>query len=158
MLGSAWKPEDIESLSLSIRKMLDDGKKVIVVGNTPQSKTFGEQGLNRFDKFLFERKILPSASQLEQIEQQFFYDYMKGQQDLNTQLLTIVDSFKNPNVVFKERSDFMCDKDEKRCFMYFSSDKAKVLWDYGHTTTDGARVLGRLITERQWLSDIIQKE
>jgi len=42
--------------------------------------------------------------------------------------------------------------------MYFSSDKAKVLWDYGHTTTDGARVLGRLITERQWLSDIIQKE
>ncbi|MDC0990178.1 SGNH hydrolase domain-containing protein, partial [Rhodospirillales bacterium] len=137
-----------------------DGKKVIVVGNTPESITFGEMGLNRFDRFLFESKNMKIqfSSNLLDIEKQFFKDYENGQRKVNDQLSAIVESFANSNVVFKERSDFMCDKDEKRCFMYFPSDKAKVLWDYGHTTTDGARVLGRLITEKQWLSDIIQKE
>ena len=81
---------------------------------------------------------------------------MEGQSKVNQQLLTIVESFFSSNVVFKDRSDFMCDKDKKRCHMYFPQDKIKVFWDYGHTTTDGARVLGRLITEKQWLSDIIQ--
>jgi peptidoglycan/LPS O-acetylase OafA/YrhL len=160
VLASHWTDNDIQTLSSSISKMLDDGKKVIVVGNTPESITFGEMGLNRFDRFLFESKNMEIqfSSNLLDIEKQFFKDYENGQRKVNDQLSAIVESFANSNVVFKERSDFMCDKDEKRCFMYFPSDKAKVLWDYAHTTTDGARVLGRLITEKQWLSDIIQKE
>jgi peptidoglycan/LPS O-acetylase OafA/YrhL len=158
ILAPAWKSYDFKTLLSSIRKMLDDGKKIVVVGNTPQSKTFGVKGLNRFDRFLFESsdKELQSNSKLREIEKQFFNDYVEGQSYVNSELLTIVESFSDAKVVFKERADYMCDKDKERCFMYFPQDKAKVLWDYGHTTTDGARELGRLITEKQWLSDIIQ--
>ena len=157
MLASHWSSKDIETLSLSIPKMLEDSKKVIVVGSTPQSKNFGEQGLNRFDKFLLENIKPPSASQLKEIEEQFFKDYERGQYKVNEQLSIIVDGFKNPNVVFKARSDFMCEGDEQRCYMYIPQKSVKVLWDYGHTTTDGARILGRLITEKQWLSDFLRK-
>ena len=100
---------------------------------------------------------LPSAPQLKEIEEQYFKDYVEFAHNINTQLSTIVDSFKNPNVVFKARSDFMCENDKPRCYMYFPRENVKVLWDYGHITNDGARVLGSLVTERQWLSDSLLK-
>ena len=157
VLASRWNiKRDIETLPLSIPKMLDDGKKVIVVGNSPQSKTFGEKSLNRLDRFIFERKKLPSASQLKGIEERFFEDFVESQTNVNQQLKSIVGELSNAHVVFRDRSDFMCDQEKKRCYMYFPQERIKLLWDYGHTTTDGARVLGRLITKRQWLADFLK--
>jgi peptidoglycan/LPS O-acetylase OafA/YrhL len=156
VFASRWSSQqDIGALTRSIPVVLGDGKKVIVVGNTPESKTFGEKKLNRFDRFLFENSRLPSLRELYEIEEEFYNDFMTNEIKVNQRLMGIVKGFQRDDVVFKDRSEFMCDTDSNRCHMYFPQDKVKLLWDYGHTTTDGARVLGRLITEKQWLSDFI---
>lgn len=160
LLATSWakRKKDIRVINNIITAILQDGKKVVVVSNTPQSQTFGVKALNRFDKFVFENNYtLPTLSELYALENEFFFDNENGVvKDVNNELRRIVESFSDDNVLFKERSDFMCDKNEKRCFMYFPKDNAKVLWDYGHITTDGARIFGRLITEKRWLSDILQ--
>jgi peptidoglycan/LPS O-acetylase OafA/YrhL len=157
LLASRWGQRDIDSVPNIIRKALKDGKKIIVVSNTPQSETFGEKKYNRFDKFLIENKRMEllTISQLNGLEFQFYADYLKKQKSINKKLKAIVDSFSDDRVVYKERSDYMCDSSEQRCYLYFPKDKAKVLYDDVHTTIDGARVLGRLITERRWLADFV---
>lgn len=157
LLASRWDSRDIAALPSIIEKALADGKKVVVVSNTPESKTFGERELNRFDRFIFENKnhALPTRSELDKLEQDFYKDYLEGQAIVNQELRNIVADVSDSRVNFADRADFMCDHLDRRCYLFFPQDNAKVLWDYAHTTTDGARVLGRLISETQWLEGFL---
>ena len=88
-------------------------------------------------------------------EEKFYKDYVEDQREINFQLRKIVEKFSDENVLFALRSDYQCIKNERRCFMYFPDLQAKVLFDYGHITSDGAKVLGRLISEAEWLRDFV---
>ena len=156
VLATKWSDKDIDSIFNIIRRVLSDGKQVIVVSNTPESLIFNNR-FNRLDHFLFKVKNIErlTGSDLIALEKEFYSDYVKGQSEINQKLKDIVEIFSDERVVYKDRSDYMCDRSEQMCYLYFPKDEAKVLWDYGHITTDGARVLGRLITERMWLADLL---
>lgn len=70
----------------------------------------------------------------------------------------MVEAADDPRVIYAERSDYMCDIAEERCYLFFPDEKVKVLSDYGHLTMDGARVLGRIASERRWLADFLTPE
>lgn len=156
ILASRWNDKmDVAALPLLIETLLSHGKKIVVVSNTPESKIFGERKLNRFDRFIFESKQLPSVPQLKQMEAEFYLDYLERQSTINENISSMVDKISDPRVVFAYRSDYMCDFEKQRCYLYLPNNNAKVLRDYGHITTDGARKLGQIINERNWLADFM---
>jgi hypothetical protein len=155
MLASTWDdPGDLDVLPNLLVELSKDAKEVIVVSSTPESKTFGEKRLNRFDAFLFINKRLPVSKELRDLEESFYQDYLAFG-PINDKLKTAVSKFSSSSVHFADRSDFMCDKVSRRCHLYFEDSGAKVLWDYGHTTTEGARELAKSIDKIGWLSDIM---
>ena len=154
VLATGWSEQDLELLPNIIEILLDDKKRVLVVSNTPNSETFGEKQYNRFDRFLFESggHDLPTDKELRKLELEYFADYSAGNSPLvNKRLQKIVNGFADNNVVYADRSDYMCEVQERRCLLYFPSSGAKVLWDNSHITTEGARELGKIINKKQWL-------
>ena len=162
ILASRWKAWGKEEILEKELKMLPeilvrlskDNKTVIVVSNTPESKVFGEKKLNRFDKFLFENKRLPRTEQLIKLEEDFYKDY-SNQKFAIDRYRAVVSDLGLSSVHFANRSDFMCQALAQRCYLYFETVRVKVLFDYGHTTTGGARQFGKLIDKVRWLSDIL---
>lgn len=156
VLATRWvKQEDFDALPDLLDRLVADGKEVIVVSNTPESKTVGEQRLNHLDAFLFRKRQLPSPQQLEHLEQLFHQDYIAGQSKVNAFLQQAVAGATSSQVRYADRADFMCNKIEQRCFLFFEDTGQKVLWDYGHTTEEGARNLARMIDEIRWLSGLV---
>jgi len=157
ILATLWKNSDLEILPELIKNLIEDNKKVIVVSNTPQSKTFGERKLNRFDRFIFDNKEnnLPSEPELAKLETDFYLDYIKNQSAINKRLEMLVERISDNRVGYARRSDFMCDTARQRCFLFFPRPGVKIIWDYGHTTTEGARLLSGIIDEKQWLKDFL---
>jgi hypothetical protein len=153
VLASRWEYSDLDIVPDLIGRITSDGKKVIVVSNTPESAVLGEKRLNRLDAFMFEQRRLPSDEELFELEKQFYDDYIMAKSDINNQLRDIVTSFDSPKVEYADRADFMCDRRDRRCFLFFKKSLAKTLWDYGHTTTEGARELARKINASRWLSE-----
>lgn len=155
LLAPAWRQQDIQLLPQLFEHMLADNKIVVVVSATPRSKSFGEKGLNRLDAFLFFNQRLPSQDELRRLEREFYQDYVhSSQSELNDRLKDAVDAASTNAVRFADRSDFICDAEDKRCALYFESDGAKLLWDDSHITTAGAKSVSRIIDQKQWLSDL----
>lgn len=160
LLASAGESKyDLKVLPPLIKTLVSDGKKVVVVTQPPQSKTFGVQKLTRFDRFLFENRRPPNNSELIKLEQLFYEDYILGQSKVNQRLESIVQSVLSDQVVFADRSDFMCNHAEQRCRYFFPEQSAKVLWDYSHVTTEGAKGMAALLDGMAWLaSDLKESE
>jgi peptidoglycan/LPS O-acetylase OafA/YrhL len=155
VLGGSWDDDiDLQVLPDLLTRLIADDKEVIVVSHTPESKTFGIRGLNRFDAFLFENRRLPTSVELRELEHRFYDDYLKLA-SLNKKLMSSVSEASSRLVNFADRSEYMCDKAVKKCSLYFERTGAKVLWDYGHITTAGAGKLAKKIDEINWLSEII---
>ena len=135
-------------------KLVEDRKKVIVVSNTPESKSFGEKKLNRFDQFIFNNRRLPTKTELINLEKLFYKDSF-GKNNVNNLLKSVVSEFNSEFVSYVSRADYMCDYASERCFMYFDDSKDKVLWDYGHLTTGGAKQLADLVDRKKWLFEYL---
>jgi len=153
LLATNWRRKDLENIDDLLRILTQDQKHVIIVSETPQSKVFGERKLNRFDKFLFEEKRLPNESELHELERLFYKDYTMNQFSLNSTLKGIVENFSSDKIQYVSLDDFMCDNNQKRCSLFYRNSQTKVLWDYGHTTTGGAKELSKRIDEIKWLSE-----
>lgn len=156
LFAPSWGTNDLTILPEMIKIILKDQKKVILVSQTPQSKVFGIKQINRFDKFVFENKRLPNEDELRIIETNLYND-STGSRSTSQSLRKIAAQFPKQPVFVADRSDFMCLDAEKRCYFYFRNNNSKVIYDYGHTTTKGAQVLGRLINERAWLADVLKQ-
>jgi len=155
-IAPKWFRKELRALPDIIDKLISDGKTIIIVSNTPESSVFGEKRFNRFDAFIYENKILPDAKELSFLESKFFEDYQNYQSEVNKELQEIVNN-KGGNknkVFFADRSDYMCNKKEKKCYLYFQNTKSKVLWDYGHITISGAKNLANNIDDIGWLKEI----
>ncbi len=152
VLASAWYEPDLEMLPKLINKLIADNKQIVVVSNTPQSEVFGEKKLNRLDRFLFENKRVPNDAELIELEQEFYSDYVQALGQINDSLKNIVEQASSPLVTYADRAEYMCEGEAKRCSLYFVDVQTKVLYDYGHVTTAGARELAKRINAKQWLS------
>lgn len=138
-----------------VDRLVQLGKTVILVSNTPESERFGEQRYNRFDAFVFSNRRLPNAAELRELETAFYQDYQRGQSQTNARLQRLATQHPSGQVYFADRSEFMCVKEEERCVFYFPETKAKALWDYGHTTLDGAQAFAQRIDRIRWLSEVM---
>lgn len=158
-LASRWhnRPAEVKLIPEIISELLSDEKIVVVVSNTPHSPVYGEKRLNIFDRFVFEShdNELPSEAELKRLEQKHYQNYIKGEiNTINNNLREITHNYHSDKVFFADRSDFMCNKNEKRCFLFFPTYNAKLLRDYGHITTDGAQILAEILDETNWLNNV----
>lgn len=154
LLATRWSVNDLKRLEKIIIKLVEDRKKVIIVSNSPESEVFGVKKLNIFDKFLIENKRLPIPSELLDLEKEFYAYYIKTQEDLNNEIKKIVYSFKSSDVRFADRTEFMCNFDEKRCLLYFYEFNAKIFWDYGHITKESSKIFADIIDSNNWINFI----
>lgn len=155
-LASRWHVfKDVETMPNVLLKLVEEKRTAVVIAESPMSKVFGVKDLNRFEKFLFFHKRLPTSEELAELERKYYEDHIVlGER--NKILEEMVEKMNHPMVHFARRSDFMCDHLKKRCFFYFEESKAKTLVDYGHVTDEGALELAKRVDRIRWLDNVIE--
>jgi peptidoglycan/LPS O-acetylase OafA/YrhL len=150
MLATKWTGQDeYQKLEQLIEILINKGKKVIVVGNAPQSRAFTEFGYNRLDYFIRKKYRMPSKKELDEIENNFFKDYSK--MSVNLYLLEICNKFSSSDVQFIDRVDYYYDVDSTKLTLWSYEYNDKLLSDYAHTTSVGKKVHAQRINQKNWL-------
>ncbi len=134
--------DDIASLTGFVRHILKQGKTVIVASNTPEFFTFN--GVPVFDYYARNRRTMPTGPELAQI----FY------QRLNPRVLRknarLKKLAKRLGVTYVDKVELTCQLQLGQC-AGVTPDGYKMYYDYGHLTLEGARYLGQLIQQENWL-------
>jgi peptidoglycan/LPS O-acetylase OafA/YrhL len=158
MLATRWSNKDIGVLPNLIRRMSTDGKRVVVVSNAPQSPTSGERDYNIFQQFLHLEKRLPSVDELAKLEADFYDSFVNSavSTDVNRRLQKIVGESSSGNVVYGDQIEIRCDLPAEDCLLFDPDRIVPILYDYGHLTTDGARLIGESMATANWTKKLLR--
>lgn len=150
MISTRWKwtgenPQVVEhavnGLSALIKHSLNDGKKVVVFGNTPEfsrgsdrlwladalHKRVGESVEFTIESFDEEGpSLLFDLKRTEEIEK------------INEQVRR---GASENNILYIDKEPFICDIEKEICTLT-TLNREKVFYDYGHWTLEGAELIG----------------
>ena len=135
--------EDIKKLHQIITEVYK--KKFVIVSQSIEFQTDSDLLLNYL--------ILSDIKQYNikeniNIINKFFFENRKSYVESNNK--NLFNLSKKLNVIFLNKSDYICDEKNKLCFGLDPAGK-KTFFDYTHITYDGAVFFGKIIDKTNWL-------
>lgn len=130
-----------------IRELKKTGKKIIVAGNTAEFLPFnGHEAI--FDGYMMKHHEVFDSNQLKKL---FYQNRDPSIQKIN---IAVEDIAKEEDVDYLDRYSLLCDDSEEICHG-ITSDGFKTFYDYGHTTLEGAKFLGKqIIDNKSWTTSL----
>ncbi len=156
-------PTDADGLSFLIPKLMKDGKKVMVLGNTLV--------LDRVEGKWLEEKIYFDAveDKIDFRSFEIFENYKMNaekkayglQSEFNLVTNQRLKEFSSKNeLTYFDRRSLFCDDEGQRCLV-FDKDGFRLRYDYGHLTLKGKILFGELLRNSSFesiLSEVSQKQ
>jgi hypothetical protein len=160
IIVSKYSDEDLVSLPATLNRMLLDGKKVFVSYEMFEfsEKYFDFYNLADYKIFNYYRRyerLDQLASHINDSYSSEFYasrenptsDWRVKREELN-KLADI-----NGQIIFLDRMEYICD-DEAGC-SGVDKNLQKMIYDYGHHTSSGAKVFGKRLHESKFFRELI---
>lgn len=142
LLAPRYNTEFETLLPPVIERMKADGKEVIVVGNTVEFISPGEQPI--FDWYMLQYH---GKGDLDRANEIAFGAQATQVRDRNARLRDLAGAL---GVTYLSRHDLICEDAAKTCAIA-TPEGMKTMYDYGHWTIEGAQHFGRVAAERNWL-------
>jgi hypothetical protein len=153
LLSTRWYAKDIMALQEIITILKRDGKTVVITSNTPQQPhtdlTKGDTPLKTFIKV---HRRFPNQVERNSIERTTYENASENTEiiEINKKLFEIAHA---NNAVFLDKMDYLCDRKEEKCRVL--TPKGHLInWDYGHHTISGAKFVGGVMKEINWLEPL----
>lgn len=144
-----WKTADlviIEKLIAILSEVYN--KEILIVGNG-----FEQNNAIELRKFIKEHHSLPNDEQNKHLEKQVFLTAQHEKVDkIDGKLIEIANRLSVP---FLPSRDLFCNYESKECSI-FTDDGYLILWDYGHYTVNGAKYVGRILSNKHWGREYIK--
>lgn len=153
LFSTRWSENDLIALPEIVTILERDGKTVVITSNAPQQPhtdlTKGDTPLKTFIKT---HRRFPTQTEEGSLERTTFRNASENQQiiEINNRLVEIAEANK---AIFLDKMDYICDKKEQRCRV-LTPTRHLINWDYGHDTIAGAKFLGGVMKERNWLQPL----
>ena len=153
LFSTRWSWKDIDALQEIIPIIEGDGKRAVITSNSPEQPhtnlTKGDTPLKNFIK-AYER--LPDKAERLAIERETFQNASENTTiiEVNKRLIEIA---SRNNVIFLDTMDYICDVSEKKCRVL--TPKGHLInWDYAHYSINGAKFVGSVMKEINWLEPL----
>ena len=152
VLSTRWDQDNIDSLKNIVSTLNSNNKKIIIINMPLILEPFTLKGINLYDYFVLQNRKLPKPNELIELEKKVFRDLDNSNYFLNLRKINDdLEKFSNlNNIKILKTDDFQCDKINKQCFLTDRNGK-KLYIDEMHFTNEGAKFLGKLIYENNWL-------
>ncbi|MCX5479023.1 acyltransferase family protein [Kaistia geumhonensis] len=142
MVAPKYRSTSILSLDRYLARMLKDGKKVILVGNTAEFSSPGTMPI--FDWYIWKQTGDVDFKQLNQLA----YKYESEEAKIYTaRVAALAEKYGVP---FYDRRALVCDDLAKECAMVTPEGK-RTMYDASHWTLDGAGYFGSRAADMGWL-------
>jgi hypothetical protein len=133
--------------------LVRDGKRVVITSNAPQQPhteiTKGDTPLKNFIKA---HRRLPFQVEQNLIERTT-YENASENAEINAINKKLSQTAHANNAIFLGKMDYICDRKEEKCRVLTPSGHL-ISWDYGHHTIAGAKYLGGVMKEVNWLAPL----
>jgi len=156
MFASKYSREDLEILDDLIKRVLRDGKKVVLVKSIFEFSNFGNRNLADFyvKKFVNSNTDINKYSVdslVNEINKAYYQEY-NNSKSKEFQKDVIIDNIGDvfPEIIILDRMQYICNDNSKTCYA-INNDLEKFFFDYGHNTKAGAIFFGNRIEEVGWL-------
>jgi peptidoglycan/LPS O-acetylase OafA/YrhL len=153
LFSTRWSEKDLMALQEIVTILDRDGKKVVITSNAPQQPhtdiTKGDTPLKTFIKV---HRRLPIQLEQNLIERTTYENANQNAEiiAINKKLSRIAQA---NNAVFLDKMDYICDTKEEKCRVLTPTGHL-ISWDYGHHTIAGAKYLGGVMKEINWLAPL----
>lgn len=152
--------EDIENLKKVAIRIMEDGKRAVIVKNIFEFPQYREGVWNLLDKITYESWVSGVKNPISIVEESnrtYFEIFQSGKTReavLSSNLAIEQISEEFPGIIVMDRMDYVCHSQKQVCF---SSDYKlnKFFYDYGHHTLEGARYFGKRVDETNWLNPLM---
>lgn len=161
MLVSRYTAEDYRSLEDVVQAVLNDGKLVAIVRNTPEFPAYRGGLMTLADKTVHEAYAMgeQEPGRIVKISDAAHFASLSAGRDRghargDAKIDEILARF--PEVVVLDRGDYICDPTTGQCH---SLDEAlnKFYYDYGHNTLEGAAHFGRRMDRVDWMKPVLER-
>ena len=151
--------DDTENLSNLVEKIINDGKRAVIVKNIFEFPVYKSGEMNLFDRVVYEswlnyeKNPTAIANTSDRVHYEVFKtEYMrKGALSANLEITRISEVYSD--VIVLDRMDYICDAENEKCFSA-DSNLNKFFYDFGHHTLDGAEFFGQRIDKINWLGNL----
>ena len=153
LFSTRWSEKDLMALQEVATILKRDGKTVVITSNAPQQPhsdiTKGDTPLKTFIKI---HRRFPVRAERNSIERITYEKATENAEiiEINKKLFEIA---RANNAIFLDKTDYICDRKEEKCRV-LTPDGHLINWDYGHHTIAGAKFLGGLMKEMNWLEPL----
>ena len=145
ILSTRFRDVDINSLEKIIHFTKKFKKQVVLTTKSP--KFYFENYLSFLDQFYIDNKRLPNVVETIVLEKKYFRTMDEKDKILNKR---IEDISINLNVKLLKKIDLFCDQKTERC-KFLTKNNDKILFDADHYSLNGARYIGKRISDINWL-------
>ena len=128
-----------------INRVMAQGKRVVIVGNTPEFVSPG--ALPIFDWYI---RRSDGSGNLDQMNSIAFNSISGSVRDIDDMLLRIAGRL---GITYLSRHDLVCSDQQRSCNL-ITSERRKTMYDYGHWTLEGAEFFGRRAAQTNWLGPL----
>ena len=150
IVSNRFQKNDLENLKKLILFAKNHNKKMIILSKSTEFRSF-QSSYTLYDKYViknFNKKnhkinLKDFKNNLEKI-------YFKNKisfDDLNKQIYNIT---IKENVKFLNKEELLCNNINNTC-LAITPNGEKIFYDYGHYTIAGAKYIGELIYNKNWL-------
>jgi peptidoglycan/LPS O-acetylase OafA/YrhL len=147
LFSTQWDKLDMSRIDEIISILKGENKKIILTSNSNEL-------LNGvpIKKFIKQNNRYPSDKELIEIEKET-YNLNANNKSLKILNNKLQDIASSNNVPLLMKDQYLCNDILKRCDV-LTPKGALIFWDYGHTTTEGAKYLGQQIISLKWLQPL----
>ena len=147
LVSPRWDGVNEDKLQQLLSLSVNARKKLILVSNIPHFAFNGQSTL--VDQFVLTHRRLPHGLEVKLLKEAYYDSYVTNQwvQSVNNQLRGFS---RMSNTIFLDKSTLLCDQFSKTC-EFFTPNDIKITFDGAHLTEEGAKYLGKMIYEKNWL-------
>tara|TARA_Y100000768_G_scaffold216263_1_gene162991 strand:+ start:3475 stop:5394 length:1920 start_codon:yes stop_codon:yes gene_type:complete len=150
VLSYRFSTKGIEGLEKLIKLLKENNKKIILMSQTNEYKTFSGIYSTEYDRFI--QKKIKNKSKVNQNDviqlMKKLYLEKKDFKNLNDKLMNI--AFEQ-NIKFFSKQRYLCDENIAQCLVINDEGK-KIFFDYGHLSLSGSKYVGKKLKEFEILN------
>ena len=144
---------DIDNLDYILKRISNDGKKLIVVNNIFEFPGQASE-ISLIDKVVYKSYSheLEVSKAVEAVNREYYKYYTDNRKNYSAEINKRLDRFAISNgVKILDRMEYICSEVEEMCYVV-EDDLKKNMYDYGHHTLSGAKYYAKRVDSLRWFS------
>lgn len=147
IISSKFELNEVKYIELIVNLAKKKNKEIILTTNEPSF--YFKDYLTIVDNFYIKNNRLPNEFETRLIEKEYFKNLEENinLKDINSEIYKISQKM---NTTLLDKSNLICSDELKRC-KFLTLENDKIIFDSNHYSTNGAKYLGKIMFEKNWL-------